>query len=212
MNKKKTIVATVAAGAMALTSLMAAPATADSHLGNNSLASYLTSSTPAFDKNLGDYDIVTALVNEVIAARALTSTPTSVSVLADGTTPLLALLPTDRAFRKLIKETTGVLVKTEAGIFNAVWSLGVDRVEQILLYHVVLGSTVDKATALAWPAGTQLTTAEGSLITVRVGQALILRDESVKNLNPKVFLNRMDLNAGNVQTAFAINRVLLPLP
>jgi uncharacterized surface protein with fasciclin (FAS1) repeats len=135
----------------------------------------------------------------------------AVAVLADGDTALTAFIPTDRAFRKLVKDLTGKTLKTEANVFAAVAGLGIPLVEQVLLYHVVLGAPIDKATALGVPAGTALTTAEGKTIVVRVSTALILRDKATKNANPKVFLNRTDINAGNNQIAHAIDRVLLPI-
>jgi len=204
MNTRKKIVAGVAAGALALTSLIAAPANA---AGNTSLATVLDIQNQAFDKNWADFDILTAAVNAVLAAKP----DSAVAVLADGDTALTAFIPTDRAFRKLVKDLTGKTLKTEANVFAAVKGLGIPLVEQVLLYHVVLGAPIDKATALGVPAGTALTTAEGKTIVVRVSTALILRDKATKNANPKVFLNRTDINAGNNQIAHAIDRVLLPI-
>jgi uncharacterized surface protein with fasciclin (FAS1) repeats len=202
--KRHKVVAGVAAGALALTSLIATPANA---AGTTSLATVLDTSNAAFDRNWADFDILTAAVNAVLAAK-----PTSaVAVLADGNTELTAFIPTDRAFRKLVKDLTGKTLKTEANVFAAVAGLGIDTVEQVLLYHVVLGAPITKAAAVAVPSGTELTTAQGATITVRVGTSLILRDKAPKNLNPKVFLNRADINAGNKQIAHAINRVLLPI-
>jgi uncharacterized surface protein with fasciclin (FAS1) repeats len=204
MNTRKKIVAGVAAGALALTSLIAAPANA---AGNTSLATVLDIQNQAFDRNWADFDILTAAVNAVLAAKP----DSAVAVLADGDTELTAFIPTDRAFRKLVKDLTGKTLKTEANVFAAVAGLGIPTVERVLLYHVVLGAPIDKVTALGVPAGTALTTAEGSTFTVRVATALILRDKAKKNANPKVILNKTDINAGNNQIAHAIDRVLLPI-
>lgn len=204
MRKRTKVVAGVAAGALALTTLFAVPANA---AGTTSLATVLDTSNQAYDRNWADFDILTAAVNAVLTAK-----PTSaVAVLADGTTELTAFIPTDRAFRKLVKDLGGGTLKSEANVFAAVAALGIDTVEQVLLYHVVLGAPIDKAAAQAVPAGTALTTAQGSTIVVRVGTSLILRDKATKNTNPKVILNRADINAGNNQIAHAINRVLLPI-
>jgi uncharacterized surface protein with fasciclin (FAS1) repeats len=204
MNKRSKVVAGVAAGALALTSLVATPAQAS---GTTSLATVLNTANQAYDRDWSDFDILTAAVNAVLTAK-----PTSaVSVLADGNTELTAFIPTDRAFRKLVKDLTGRTLKTEANVFAAVAGLGIDTVEQVLLYHVVLGAPITKAAAQAVPSGTELTTAQGATITVRVSTSLILRDKATKNTNPKVFLNRADLNAGNKQIAHAIDRVLLPI-
>jgi uncharacterized surface protein with fasciclin (FAS1) repeats len=204
MNKRSKVVAGIAAGALALTSLIATPANAS---GTTSLATVLDTSNAAFDRNWADFDILTAAVNAVLAAKP----DSAVAVLADGNTELTAFIPTDRAFRKLVKDLTGKTLRTEAAVFAAVAGLGIDTVEQVLLYHVVLGAPITKATALGVPSGTELTTAQGGTITVRVSTALILRDKAPKNANPKVFLNRTDINAGNKQIAHAINRVLLPI-
>lgn len=204
MRKRTKVVAGVAAGALALTTLFAVPANA---AGTTSLATVLDTSNQAYDRNWADFDILTAAVNAVLAAKPASA----VAVLADGTTELTAFIPTDRAFRKLVKDLGGGTLKSEAKVFAAVAALGIDTVEQVLLYHVVLGAPIDKAAAQAVPAGTALTTAQGSTIVVRVGTSLILRDKATKNTNPKVILNRADINAGNNQIAHAINRVLLPI-
>jgi uncharacterized surface protein with fasciclin (FAS1) repeats len=204
LNTRNKVVAGIAAGALAMTSLIATPANA---AGTTSLATVLDVSNASFDRNWADFDILTAAVNAVLEAKP----DSAVAVLADGNTELTAFIPTDRAFRKLVKDLTGKTLKREANVFAAVAGLGIDTVEQVLLYHVVLGAPITKAVALSVPAGTELTTAQGATITVRVSTALILRDKAPKNANPKVFLNRTDINSGNNQIAHAIDRVLLPI-
>jgi uncharacterized surface protein with fasciclin (FAS1) repeats len=204
VQKRHKVVAGLTAGALALTALIAVPANA---AGTNSLANVLDVSNASFDRNWSDFDILTAAVNAVLAAKP----DSDVAVLADGNTELTAFIPTDRAFRKLVKDITGRTLKTEANVFAAVAGLGIDTVEQVLLYHVVLGAPITREAAQAVPSGTALPTAQGSTIVVRVGTALILRDKAPKNANPKVFLKRTDINAGNNQIAHAINRVLLPI-
>jgi uncharacterized surface protein with fasciclin (FAS1) repeats len=204
LKTRNKVVAGVAASALALTSLIATPAQA---AGTTSLATVLDVSNASFDRDWSDFDILTAAVNAVLEAKPTSS----VAVLADGTKELTAFVPTDRAFRKLVKDITGNTLKREANVFAAVAGLGIDVVEQVLLYHVVLGAPITRAAALAVPAGTTLTTAQGETITVRVATALILRDKATRNTNPKVILNRTDINAGNNQVAHAIDRVLLPI-
>ena len=73
----------------------------------------------------------------------LAAKPTSpVAVLADGSTRLTAFLPTDRAFRRLVRDLTGTAPATERAVFAATATLGVDTIEQVLLYHVVPGQTL----------------------------------------------------------------------
>jgi uncharacterized surface protein with fasciclin (FAS1) repeats len=205
MKRRNVFVAGIAASALALTSLLAVPANAEDE--KLSLAQVLDVGNQAYDKNWADFDILTAAVNAVLEAK-----PTSaVAVLADADTKLTAFVPTDRAFRKLVKDLTGKTLKKEENVFAAVAGLGIPLVERVLLYHVVLGDPINRQTALGVPSGTKLETAEGSDLTVRVGTALILRDLAPKNSNPKVILNRTDINAAGNQIAHAIDRVLLPI-
>jgi uncharacterized surface protein with fasciclin (FAS1) repeats len=83
-------------------------------------------------------------------------------------------------------------------------------VEQVLLYHVVLGDPVLSPAALA-ANGAQLTTAQGESFGVQVsGTTITLVDKSDKTRNPVVLLPLVDINKGNNQVAHGINRVLLP--
>ena len=62
-------------------------------------------------------------------------------MLAKGRTRLTAFVPTDRAFRRLVRSLTGNLPRTEKATFRAVATVAdVDTLEAILLYHVVPGS------------------------------------------------------------------------
>ncbi len=202
MKTKSKIVAGVAASSIALASFSAAPAYAE---GTVSLASVLNISNQAYDSNWADFDILTAAINAVLAAKPASA----VGVLADGTEELTAFIPTDRAFRKLVRSLGGGTLNKEANVFAAVADLGIDAVEQVLLYHVVLGAPVTRAQIVELPNFTQLTTAEGSKITLYAATSLVLRDLSALP-NPRVIINRADVNKGNNQIAHPINRVLLP--
>ncbi len=178
-------------------------------LGTNSLAAYLAAKDNGFDTNSYNYNIVYAAVGAVLGTK-----PNSpVAVLADGTQPLTAFLPTDGAFRVLVKDLTGTWVKNEQDVFAAVASLGIDTVEQVLLYHVVPGTTITKADALM-ANGAVLTTALGGTITVMVmghwyrWAKVILADQDPNDRNPRVIT--FDINKGNVQIAHGINLVLRP--
>jgi hypothetical protein len=84
--------------------------------GDRSLAALLTADGNRFDRNGRDYDVVTEAVLAVLAAKP--SSP--VGVLADGSVPLTAFLPDDRAFRLLVKDLTGRWVVRESAVFAAV--------------------------------------------------------------------------------------------
>ena len=79
----------------------------------------------------------------------LASKPQSpVGILADGSAPLTAFIPTDRAFQRLVRSLTGSTPRTERKTFSAVAGLGIDTVETVLLYHVVPGATITYKQAL----------------------------------------------------------------
>ena len=145
------------AGLAGATVLAAPPAAASSGGGDRSLAAYLTADGNTFDRNARDYDIVTEAVLAVLAAKPASP----VGVLADGSTPLTAFLPTDQAFRLLVKDLTGRWVKRESAVFAAVAGLGIDTVETVLLYHVVPGATITKA---------QARRSDGASLTTRAGR------------------------------------------
>jgi uncharacterized surface protein with fasciclin (FAS1) repeats len=200
-------VAGLSAGAV-LTGVVAAGPAAASSSGDRSLAAVLTADGNRFDRNPRDYDIVTEAVLAVLAAKP--SSP--VSVLTDGSVPLTAFIPNDRAFRILVKDLTGRWVVKESAVFAAVAGLGIDTVETVLLYHVVPGATITKAQARR-ADGATLTTAQGGTVTVRVpfrrAPLVILKDQDRNDANP--FVVRFDINKGNAQIAHGIALVLRPV-
>ncbi|MEV0002725.1 fasciclin domain-containing protein [Micromonospora sp. NPDC050980] len=89
-------------------------------------------------------------------------------VLTDGTVALTAFVPNDYAFRELVRDLTHARkLPGERAAFDAVAGLGVDTVEDVLLYHVVPGATIDRKAALK-ADGAKLTTALGSAVEVDV--------------------------------------------
>jgi hypothetical protein len=213
---RRRLVTTLAAGAVAAATLatpaVAAPAThavtAAAGPGTSSLASVLLADGDTFDRSPRDYDVVTQAVLAVLAAKP----DSAVGVLTDGTVPLTAFLPDDRAFRILVADLTGHWERDEAAVFDAVAALGIDTVEAVLLYHVVPGVTIDSATAVA-SDGAVLTTAGGGAIGVDVLSRRVVRltDADPTDRDPLLVRQRLDLNAGNVQIAHGITFVLRPL-
>jgi len=201
--------ATVAAVGTALALAPNASAATQHHrLGTKSLAAVLTSDGNTFDNNSRDYDIVTQAVLAVLAAKPASP----VGVLTDGSTPVTAFIPTDQAFRLLVKDLTGKKIKSEKQVFAAVAGLGIDTVETVLLYHVVPGATVTKQAALR-SDGAALTTAQGGTVTVNVTcgrhRTVTLIDKDRNDRNPRVVA--FDINRGNRQIAHGVDRVLRPL-
>lgn len=194
----------VVGGVIAAMALPAAVPSA-SAMGTTSIASVLTSDGNKFDKNAKDFDIVTEAVLAVLA-----NNPNSaVKALTDGTVALTVFAPTDAAFRELVKGLTGKVVQNEAKVFEAVAALGLPTVETVLLYHVVVGSTITSKQALA-AGGSNLYDSLGRpfLVDVR-GKNITLRDANPTLKDPKVIA--VDVNKGNLQIAHAIDRVLIPV-
>lgn len=208
---------TTATLALALTTALVAPAAAQASgsgsgaTGTTSLASVLTADGNQFDRDWYDYDIVTEAVLAVIAADVDADSP--VRLLTDGSVPLTAFIPNDRAFQVLVKDLTGRWVRTESEVFAAVASLGIDTVEDVLLYHVVPGATITARDALR-SDGAQLTTALGPTIGVKVPSRflpiIVLRDQDPNDVDPVVSPFALDINRGNAQIAHGITFVLRP--
>ena len=206
---------TTAALAVALTSALVVPAAASASTsgssGTTSLATVLTADGNQFDRDWYDYDIVTEAVLAVIAADANGDSP--VRLLADGSTALTAFIPNDRAFQVLVKDLTGEWIRSESDVFAAVAGLGIDTVEDVLLYHVVPGATITSRDAVR-SDGAQLTTALGPTIGVKVvGRWLpliVLRDQDPNDVDPIVNPFALDINRGNAQIAHGITFVLRP--
>jgi uncharacterized surface protein with fasciclin (FAS1) repeats len=215
MSVRRTLAVLASAGLASVAGLATA-STASAHerhhcpqpptLGTRSLATVLAADRPGFDRNWRDYDIVEAAVGAVLKAKP--SSP--VKVLADGTVPLTAFIPTDQAFRNLASDVTKKRYTNEKAVFAAVASLGVNTVETVLLYHVVPGTTIDARTALR-SDGARLTTAQGGTITVdvRSGKRIYLIDADRDDRNARVV--QPDINKGNRQIAHGISQVLRPV-
>jgi uncharacterized surface protein with fasciclin (FAS1) repeats len=178
-------------------------------VGTTSLATVLTSDGNTFDRNSKDFDILTQAVLAVLAAK-----PNSpVKVLTQGNVRLTAFAPNDAAFEKLASALTGTKVTRERAAFNAVAGLGINKVERVLLYHVVAGATITSKQALA-ANGAKLVTAAGPKLTVVVkGAGTKHATVWIKDANKSTTLAKVivpDINKGNKQIAHGINAVLLP--
>lgn len=193
-------------GTAAATTAAAAPPA-----GTTSLAAVLASDGDTFDRNWYDFDVVDQAVAAVLEAKP----DSPVAVLADGTVPLTAFLPNDRAFQLLAFDLTHRWERTEEGVLRrVVAAAGVDAVEQVLLYHVVPGATIDSRQALR-SDGARLTTAQGATFRVDVLSRWVplvrLVDRDRNDVDPLLVRSKLDLNKGNVQIAHGISAVLRPL-
>lgn len=162
-----------------------------------------------YDRNGDDFDVLTAAVLAVLAAKP----KSPVGALTDGTVAVTAFLPDDRAFRTLVKDLTGKQVRAEKDVFAAVAGLGIDTVEAVLLYHVVPGATITKKAALR-ADGTGLKTAQGGSVTVHVcsrGHRPVVRLVDADRDARDAQVIGFDVNKGNRQIAHVIDRVLRPV-
>jgi uncharacterized surface protein with fasciclin (FAS1) repeats len=207
--------ATAAVASVALAggfAVAAAPSASAGQLGEKSLGSILLADGDEFDNNPWDYDILTQAAVAVLGEKP----KSDVGLLLDGSVPLTAFLPTDRAFDKLVIDLTGSSAGSEKATFKVVASLGIDTVETVLLYHVVPGVTIDSSAALASDGAALPTAAGGATFTVDVvnkkdgGVGVRLIDNEPDVRNPWLVLDRLDINEGNKQIAHRIGRVLLP--
>ncbi len=211
MKISRRITALAAGVALTLSTALLTAAPAEAHakheLGQRSLATLLAKDGSKFDKNWNDYDILDKAVGAVLAADP----KSPVAVLADGSVPLTAFLPTDRAFRRLASDLTGKSYSSEASVFKAVASLGIPTVENVLLYHVVPGATVDYRAALKSNGAKLATALPGASIKVKVRYCFFVQlvDNDPDDANPYVV--QANLNKGNRQIAHGINRVLRPV-
>ena len=211
MNLRRLGVIATTLGLATTAVVAAAPAATAADPGTRSLAAVLTSDGNRFDSNWSDFDIVTEAVLAVLGAKP--SSP--VGLLTDGTVPLTAFIPNDRAFQVLAYDLTKKWPTTEEKTFNAlVAAVGVDAIEQVLLYHVVPGAAITKSVAVN-ANGATLTTAQGGTIRVRVYSRYLpiveLRDKDTNDVNPFLDPRALDINAGNAQIAHGIVFVLRPL-
>lgn len=194
--------------ATVLATALPASATGRTPKGTASLAALLAKDGSGFDKNPYDYDILDNAVTAVLTAKP----DSAVAVLADGTVPLTAFLPNDRAFKKLAQDVLGGSYASESAVFTALaGALGVDTIESVLLYHVVPGATVTYRQAVK-ANGARLTTAlDGSRIRVKVVHRTFVQlvDADRNDRNPYVV--QPNLNKGNRQIAHGIDRVLRPV-
>jgi uncharacterized surface protein with fasciclin (FAS1) repeats len=198
--------------AVALATLLAtglpASATTKTPKGTTSLATVLSKDGSGFDRNPYDYDILDNAVTAVLTAKP----DSAVAVLADGTVPLTAFLPNDRAFLRLAQDVLGGSYASEQAVFTKLaGALGVATIENVLLYHVVPGATVTYRQALKANGASLPTALEGSSVRVKVRYRILVQlvDADRNDRNPYVV--QPNLNKGNRQIAHGIDRVLRPV-
>ena len=163
-----------------------------------------------FDINQFDYHITALLVHEVLAADP--SGP--LAVLADGTRRATFFEPSDGEWVGLARKLSGQALPlpsaaTEQATYTFLRGLGIGRIERILSYDIVPGTTL--TSALLGPptiSSATYTTANGESLLVKSNFGVItLVDNSPLTANSGIVEAAM--NAGNRQIAWS-TAVLLP--
>ena len=204
---KARAVATLLTATLISTGAFVAAPSAVANDGTKSLASVLTAKN-SYDNDGSNYDILTAAVLAVLGAKP----GSAVSALTDGNVALTAFIPNDDAFINLVTAWTGAAPVSESAAFTAVAQLGINTIENVLLYHVVVGPAILSPDALKANGASLATALKGASIGVTVkGTTITLGDNDVVAADPKVLLPQVDINKGNKQVAHGIDAVLLPV-
>ncbi len=204
---KARAVATLLTATLISTGAFIAAPSAVANDGTASLAAVLTAKN-SYDNDGSNYDILTAAVLAVLDAKP----GSAVSALTDGNVALTAFIPNDDAFINLVTAYTGAAPVSESAAFTALAALGIDTIENVLLYHVVVGPAILSPDALKANGASLATALKGASIGVTVkGTTITLGDNDVVAADPKVLLPQVDINKGNKQVAHGIDAVLLPV-
>lgn len=199
-------VAATAALAMGATAPAQAAPAAERKAGDRSLAAVLAKDGAKLDKNWKDFDILEQGVLAVLEAK-----PNSpVKVLTQGGKRVTAFLPTDAAFRALVKDLTGKQPKTEKATLKTLTSVAdAETLESVLLYHVVVGKTLTSPKVVK-ADGMKIKTANGMKVGIKVqGKKVWVTDLDKNDRDARVI--KVDINKGNKQIGHAVDRVLRPL-
>jgi uncharacterized surface protein with fasciclin (FAS1) repeats len=203
MKKKILAAAAIALGA---TAAIAPTAQADGH----TLADALLADERGFDSNQNDFDIVTEALLAADADGNLLF-PGLVAAAADEDAALTVFLPTDKAFRILVEDLGLGSIKDEEALFNAiVATVGVDRVGQILAYHIA-PLVAPSSVVVSLPEGFEVPTVEGSPIVLEFKgnkPQIRLIDEAGPGRDPIVRIP--DAVEADNGVAHVIDRVLIP--
>ncbi|WP_244604268.1 fasciclin domain-containing protein [Microbacterium oleivorans] len=195
MNKKLGIaLATVVAGALALTASPASAHQATKPAGTIVDVAVAASGGGTPDANGSDYDILV----QALVATGLDKT------LDDTKSTFTVFAPNDRAFERLVTDLTGTAPASEAAALKTITStFTADQISDILLYHVVAGKKLSPVKVLF---SHEITMANGGTIEPR---GITLRDETPELKNPKLVLRAINIKTSN-GVIHTIDRVLVP--
>lgn len=202
------LAAVLMGSAMAANTAQAAP---HPKLGTTSLQDAIANDGNQFDTNWGDFDIATEVTKTVLDAK-----PTSaLSAVKNGHLALSAFIPTDRAFRKFVKDLSGMKPVTEQATYAAlVTHASTDQLERLMLSQIVPNATLT-VRKLRLMNGAVLTTMSGTEIKVRVWRhrvpRIVIAHSDRTNQYAWLLFFKRNLNKGNLQVAQGVDRVIRPV-
>ncbi|MGL5863082.1 MAG: fasciclin domain-containing protein [Phycicoccus sp.] len=223
---------TLAALGLTALAVAAAPAAAGAvpaeRAAPTSFADVLAADGREFDDDASDFDVVDAAITAVLDAKP----DSPLAVVADGSQPATAFLPSDSGMWSLVYDLTGEIIDgedEEQRVFTRITELvDIDTIEQILLYHVVPGETLTFAQMSDLPFdpfgdGTPKTTAQGATLAIHGGAGMAqdpaddgmvaaIQDQVADGYGFDVIVGEEDINLGNPQIVQQINDVLEPFP
>lgn len=165
-----------------------------------SVAAFLAPFAAGFDIDNDNFNVATHLVLQ------FPDLVTAATRAGDAT----VFLPTDYAFRRLVKALTGTTVVSEAKLFATVMLLGRDRLGQVLRHHVIPKARVTYG-QLVRGHGRVLRTLQGGTLKVVVAnvprRVVHLRDAAPAMTDAKVIRADVPMSNGVVHV---IDQVLLP--
>ncbi len=220
MRLPRRIAAVVAGTALAAGAVLATAPSA-SALSAPEAASFLGQLTKTYndpvatpnDKNPYDFDIVTFAALATGADKTLASLPA-----------FTLFAPNDRAFEVLANKLGllgpnyryGATGDEKAVTLALVKALGVDKIRQVLRYHVLAGARVTGSQVLSGPFYQRLTMANGQKLSVTVLSrsaafpVIILGDKDGRWLNDYVVKSKIDVVKTPNAVVHGISDVLLP--
>ncbi len=211
---RKTLIATITAATIGVAAIAPATASAEAPtLADILLSDSGSDNADGFDRRSWDYDIVTQAILATDENGELLF-PDLVAGATDPNADLTAFLPTDGAFRRLVREISGQWIRSEADVFAAVVGLGVETVGNVLAYHVV-PARISYRDALASDGASVPTLLPGATIEVDVKRFFFFKyvqlvDADTNDRDPIVIRPNIGGEASN-GFAHGIDRVLRPI-
>ncbi|WP_235950529.1 LamG-like jellyroll fold domain-containing protein [Phycicoccus flavus] len=150
-----------------------------------------------------DYDLFTFAKSWVLKQKK----GSTLALLDDPATSATVFLVDDTAFTKALSQLTGESLPNERAAAGKIRDLPVGQVEQLLLDHVLPGTTLVSRNLLA-ADGDTLTTAGGHRLTVSVQDGSVRLLSADGDVVAVVDPQRMDVNLGQVQVAHVVDRLI----